>query len=403
MKRTRYFVSAPRSWGWACLACAGTALVVACATSSDDPPRETESPLDSGSQLPDPTDAETSDASDARPDAESLRCSGEFCLVDVPNAAGYGISEWLFSGVYADSTAGVWAIANGVAGRDDGATTQLLRFENDAWKVERQVQLDVGTSARNVRLVSLSGNGAGKLLAVGISDVDGQGVVFRGDAAALSFTTEAFEADLRGSWFASADQAWIVGAGGRIFRSSAQGEWESVGPVEGDFSCIWGRGPDDVYVGGSVFDPDWGDNFGAVGRLVASDAGEPSWVFARFDASFVQPFGVHDIAAGVAVDGVSWWSAEGAFARSAETETGWELDAFQAPVPLRSFWARSSTDVWAVGDIGRIYHYDGTSWKALALVFNGAPLTANLTSITGTSAGELFVVGDGIALRRKAP
>jgi hypothetical protein len=122
--------------------------------------------------------------------------------------------------------------------------------------------------------------------------------------------------------------------------------------------------------------------------------------------------GTREIAAGIATSVEdAWWAADRVLARTKAGPDAGEDDvvidgwrrALRPPVLLRSFWAKAEDDIWAVGDLGRVYHFDGTNWTDARLVFNGAPLMANLTAISGTSTGELLIVGDGVALRRRAP
>ena len=242
----------------------------------------------------------------------------------------------------------------------------------------------------------------GQLLAVGSTIDDGTGVIVRGDGT--SFTSEPFEVALEASWFADPSVAWVAGRGGAIFHSTSDDGWVSESNAEGgDFFAIWGSGPNDIYVGREKLD-DW-PTYGYLGHRTVED-GSAKWTFGTFPELQTWPSEEHTIRAGIALaGGTRFWAAPDVLAR-ATTEAGdisWEADPFDPKVALNAFWARAANDIWAVGNVGRIYHFDGMTWKAEHLVFNGAPLVANLTGIAGTSAGELFVVGDGVALRRKAP
>jgi hypothetical protein len=124
---------------------------------------------------------------------------------------------------------------------------------------------------------------------------------------------------------------------------------------------------------------------------------------------------------------------------------GWCLDGKNAsgtPVTtaaLRSVWAISATNVWAVGDQGTVIHYDGTAWTQLQtganddfsavwasgpndvwvaggywsptmtsgvlLRFNGSTWTTvkrgpvRLNAIWGTAANDVWMVGDSGAVQ----
>ena len=376
------------------------ALFVACASSEESNGTPV---VDGGvrdSTLPDTGSPE--DASDAGgdADAEALRCSGGFCLVDLPNPGAYGFTKWVIRGVQVDPAIGAWAIANGIEGVDE-ATAQLLRFDGERWNAVHAPALGAGADRRSIRLASLSADGAGKLLAVGSAIDDGTGALVRGDGT--SFTSEAFEVALEASWFATPSEAWVAGRGGAIYRSTPDG-WTSESTDDGgEFVAVWGSGPNDVYISGEKLEDFL--TVGYLGHRTLDDAGA-KWSFATFPELQPRPSGDHTIRAGIALaGGRRFWAAPDVLARG-DMDGGaqdWTADPYDPRVAINAFWARGPNDIWAVGNVGRIHHFDGTTWKAVLLVFNGAPLVANLTGIAGTSAGELFIVGDGVALRRKAP
>lgn len=63
-------------------------------------------------------------------------------------------------------------------------------------------------------------------------------------------------------------------------------------------------------------------------------------------------------------------------------------------------WGGSPSDVWIVGRHGHIYHYDGTSLTPSITSTNGVLMTKSFHGISGTSADDLWVVGEDIALHR---
>ena len=74
-------------------------LFVACATSEES---KGAPGIDGGVQdstLPDTGSPEAASDAGGDADAEALRCSGELCLVDLPNPGAYGFSKWLFRSV----------------------------------------------------------------------------------------------------------------------------------------------------------------------------------------------------------------------------------------------------------------------------------------------------------------
>ena len=352
------------------------------------------------SGMPNDPDATGPDGRDV--DAEALRCSEGFCIVDLPNPKAYGFTQWAFTGVQVDPDIGAWAIANGVSGVDQ-ASAQFLHFEGNAWRPVHSPSL--GSGKRAVELNSLASDGAGNLIAVGATVDDGTAVIVRGDGT--SFTTTTFDSgSLSAVWFAEPGQAWIVGAGGLVYRSSSDGGWESESieaPV--DLMSVWGTGPDDLYVGGIDLDPEAFFASGYLAHRTRGGDGAPSWTSRVFGDLQGARWGEPTILAGVSTqEGPRFWAAPSLLARTAPggDHDDWIADPFEPKVVIRAFWASGKDDVWAVGHVGRVFHFDGTGWKDALLTFNGAPLTEHLRAIAGTSAGEIFVVGDGVALRREA-
>lgn len=387
---------------WILLSAGGLLVLFAACAGSDDGPADPilDGGAPDGSALPDAGDADVGAEAGPDVDADAIRCSGELCLVDLPNAAVYGLSRWVFSGVVVDPVIGAWAIANGVDG-DEAATAQVLHFEGGGWKVVHSARLALSAEARSVQLSSLASDGQGHLIAVGTARSGPSGVILRGDGK--SFTVTAFDEDLRAVW-ASGSATFVAGGGGRIFRSEADGGWADESAAGGDFLTIWGTA-EDLHVAGSKFDEDFWMDFGHVGRRVIDDAGAPAWSFQSFAPPDAPYPGLGAIGAGVTAGEHRFFSTREALAAWTveDGEPRWTYEEQKLPVPLRAFWARSPSEIWAVGEVGRLYRFDGTAWEDAFLVFNGAPLTARLTAVGGTSAGELFVVGDGVALRRAAP
>ena len=66
---------------------------------------------------------------------------------------------------------------------------------------------------------------------------------------------------------------------------------------------------------------------------------------------------------------------------------------WQNPLPqgnnLTAVWGSSGSDVFAVGDLGTILHYDGSSWSAMS-----SGTTNDLWGVWGSSGSNVFAVGD---------
>lgn len=55
---------------------------------------------------------------------------------------------------------------------------------------------------------------------------------------------------------------------------------------------------------------------------------------------------------------------------------------------LRGVWGASGSDVFAVGEVGTIIHYDGSVWTSM-----DSGTTENLKAVWGSSGSDVFAVG----------
>lgn len=217
-------------------------------------------------------------------------------------------------------------------------------------------------------------------------------------------------------WSDGEDTWFSDGLGVR--RRDADGAWS----VESDTLLVTAAGgaPRDVWVGRSD---------GVVQRLMAG-----SWVGVtrtrpRFDVTRLvgddtATMRAITVATVMGFDGVGWFEApaptrfyelhgvwpQGAsdtwlagLARVGAREVGrasrWnrvdgERDVLDAPSPLRAIAARASDDVWAVGDGGAAWRFDGAAW---ARVETG--VTSDLRDVWSLSRDDAWAVGDDAALR----
>jgi hypothetical protein len=74
----------------------------------------------------------------------------------------------------------------------------------------------------------------------------------------------------------------------------------------------------------------------------------------------------------------------------------WQVMTSGTTQALRSLWVASDSDVYAVGDMATLLHYDGHGWTALDSSAFG---TTDLLSIWGADDDQLFVVGAQTAYR----
>ena len=243
-----------------------------------------------------------------------------------------------------------------------------------------------------------------------------------------------FEVNLRleSVWASGAGQVWAVGWNGTFLRYGGQA-W-GVREVHGapQLSDVWGTDPNNVYAianGNELYRFD-GERFteqdlgrpgpstrlrGIFGRSAdeiyvvgdVSGAGEDGeMTFARFTGDSWQPMNVDASAPKAHLYDV-WASADQhvfAVGRTTDDLTAMILHcdavtmacAVEAPGgvfadKLHGVWGCSSTDAVAVGERGRIAHYDGQRWITDTLAL-GDELT--LWDVWGSACDDVFAVGD---------
>jgi len=85
------------------------------------------------------------------------------------------------------------------------------------------------------------------------------------------------------------------------------------------------------------------------------------------------------------------------------TET-WTED--RNPVSVDAHFAVAGTspnDVYLASAFGRFRHFDGTSWSLVRISIDGLPVVSDFRAMTLSPSGELWVVGDKMALHKKLP
>jgi len=319
--------------------------------------------------------------------APSLVCSPDsWCWTHpLPKAIGLN-SVW---GIAADD---VWAV--GIEGAilhhdgtywaavPSGVTSSLKGVwgaaSNDVWAVGDQALLHwngtVWTSTPiTINLRAVWGSSSNDVWVAGANSTNGSGGVLRHwDGAAWSAVTPSTYAQysFTGLWGFSASDVWATSCEG-VWRYDGT-TWQLVAP--GWLYAIWGSSPSDVYVVGSnVYHWD-----GVTWTPVGTD--EKPLYSPEFTS--VWGTGPNDVWASSAIkrmhwDGVAWSS----------------LQLIETPeVYIRQTWGTSPTNLWSVGDGGRIEHFDGTSWR------DGSPVRHAIERMWSISDNDMWAVGgyDGV-------
>jgi hypothetical protein len=179
--------------------------------------------------------------------------------------------------------------------------------------------------------------------------------------------------------------------------------------------AVWGTGPNDVWCGYAHWDGVGFTDYSATVPggfpyrllgLSSSDVWATGYPPAHWDGTQWNPVGQVPAGGVGSVTGI--WPI-GTLALWVTTQYD-QVDLWDGqnltPIPrtaavpltdgsLRSVWAASTSDVWAVGDNGLIIHFDGGSWSVVA-----SPTTAKLNGVFGSASNDVWAVGDeGVILR----
>lgn len=121
----------------------------------------------------------------------------------------------------------------------------------------------------------------------------------------------------------------------------------------------------------------------------------PSIARMTWEVSSVFGFGDDDVWVG-GTGGVLFRRAPPAVSDSGDDSPVWLEVNSRAATTINGIGGTSSNDVWLVGDLGLIRHWDGTTMTSLDLP-DGIP-QASLQGVWATSSNDIWIVGDGALL-----
>lgn len=378
----------------------GVALGIACAQPGEgivDPPAEagiiptTEAGTAQDADVPE----------DAAPEAGPRECSKEgFCHTTVP-------PKQTLNGVWSDNAGTTWAVS------EQGA---ILRHDAAGWTVHANLALP---------LYAVWGSGPTDLW------VGSEHGMFHGSGASpstLAFDSVKLPGDdtpINSIWGTSASDVWATGGRneypllGRVLHWSAAGdagaEWnlESASRESIWFSRVFGSTASGVWLAGTWDNPDTRQRDTIVLRRSAGAADFEQVKLPRDPELEDNPVGDMERLwdASASADGLSMWvlgkthtgtpaylvgksSNGGQTFTWSFTRTGSSHDP-----QMHAIGAVTSNDAWMIGEYGRLQHWDGAKWKQSVVTVTKFPVTTPLLAL-GTLGGDLWFVGDGIALHR---
>jgi photosystem II stability/assembly factor-like uncharacterized protein len=258
-----------------------------------------------------------------------------------------------------------------------------------------------------------------------------------GDGVWTSTPLPATAGTLAALWGSSATDVWAVGASGTLLHRVNGGNWTvetKPAVTTASLSAIWGTGPKDVYAVGAaglvihydgaawtvqnVAPVSYNDmSYAASSNFSGVSGTGPNNVFA---SSIGGPTdGVFHSTGGdttwvlVGLGGYDWssiWfdpvSGEGFATRnlglyvvhnSGRSPSDWSEQPAPSPGQLDAVWGSDAKDVYVVGELGAILHFDTTGkWTAQA-----SGTTNRLRAIWGPSAADVYAVGSGGTIVRR--
>lgn len=413
-------------------------LVAAACADSDEEPSLT--PDVDASVLP-PVDAALDAPADvdAGPDADATppaTCSADkFCIVTMPDVRAWGLQNYRFTGIAMDPASGAWATTSSYVLGDGSTTSHLFHYEGNAWVPKFGVSPTQSTPFP-YELKAIASNGSGTLLAVGGGSPWGPNpgpTLLRivNGVHTLEFPVLSVPRALVAVTFTDATTAWSLDDQGRLYRAKVDQPgplaWVQQAaphfPSSENFDTgpkTLFRGANGVFLAGSVggsFTPEgFIPGFSYVDKREALADGGASWSTSRITQEHFSmqagvelgPFEIWLLAGNSvyrshALDGGAPDAGDGGAEGGAVSPIDFSDPPRDLPFAHNALWARSATDLWVVGPVGRIYHWDGTTFSDAKPVLNGTPLTTRyLSAIAGLPNGEMWIGGDDIVIHREA-
>ncbi len=311
--------------------------------------------------------------------------------------------------------ASVWSDGNGIAwaGTKSGA---ILRWNGTDWKVHAtglgEIKAIWGASPTEIWAVGANGifqgrGSSSETVTFTPNDLPGEGPV-----------------GLNAVWGSGPNDVWAAGArldgvepSGRVFHfmgatsGSGSAMWmlDRVSSSARDFAHVWGSAESGVWVVGTCT-IDQTTKHCILRRPVGALAWEDVELPPHPDVTEGKAFPALVFAAGMSGADI-WLNAitdkyQFAFYHGTSTDDGVSFDWTVVPYsrdPYDSEYtalAVSGTEVWAVGGYGRLRSWDGKKFTQAAIaVKKNVPVTDSFFGVWA-SGGEVWAVGEGIALHR---
>jgi len=267
--------------------------------------------------------------------------SGTWCLESSPAP-----SNTLLHGVWAASATDVFAV---------GDTGIILRRADDTWTTM--------ASGSTTNLLAVWGSSSSDVWAGGVS-----GKLLHFDGTAWS-AVGGVTIDVNAIWGTSANDVWVVGQGTAVHWNGSSFSANSLG-IGGSLLSVSGASSSDVWATGENANV----RHLTGGTWTSMSTGVSSTMFA------VLAVGSSDVWVSTSVSGKETVHWDG---------SRWTAIAAGKAV-FNSMSALASSDIWGVGLIRRVSHWNGTAWA----IEQPIGTSGTLWGVT-TVPGHAWIVGDG--------
>jgi|GEM_PF-1060901 len=278
-----------------------------------------------------------------------------------------GTTTWSYDTCTTEHLNGVWGSSS-----DDvfavGDSGTILRYNGSAW-----MSMYSNTTSD---LNGVWGSSASDVFAVGAG-----GTIVHWDNSTWSPMTSNTTQTLYGVWGSpSSDDVYAVGEFGVIVHYNGDTWTETIITTISRFNGVWGSSASDVF---AVGEPKVGetDNLRHYdgGSWTPVDCGTTNRLYGVWGSPASDVFVVGESGT------IRHWD-----------DSTWSPMTSGVPGKLHGVWGSSaSDDVYAVGELGAIVHYDGdgSTWDVMT-----SDTTSRLNGVWGSSASDVFAVGAGATI-----
>jgi len=252
---------------------------------------------------------------------------------------------------------------------------------------ERGMMLHNGGSGWDMQITPITFDDLNALWGTSEADVwavGESGVVLHYGGTKWTKSTVATSASLRDVWGASSSEAWAVGSGGTILRYTPAGGWVQINsPISENINAIHGIAGDRIFAAAEA------------GTLLVYDGSTWNVEKAKNSNGTASFAPLRDV--WVAPNGDAFFCIDSYSIMRRTAAGNWSGLGTGQTRNIYGVWGTSATDVYGVGQLGLILHYNGSSWAAEP----SGVLGSSVLGAWAKSASDIYAVGgDGNVTHR---